>query len=130
METGYIYISDNIFPTLLAISSQEQARGLMGQNWPPPIMSFIYARPSINRFWMANTPSPLDIVFCHNGKITQICEGEPYSTKVIGNQSLSDLVIEFPYGTVESSGVKINNKVGLVKPTTAELKILIAKKYL
>ena len=41
MEQGYIYISDNVFQTLLAISSEEQSLGLMFQKWPPPIMSFV-----------------------------------------------------------------------------------------
>lgn len=128
MEEGYIHISDNVFPTLLAISNEEQSKGLMGQVWPPPIMSFIYTKSAVNKFWMKDTPSPLDIVFCHDGMVTQICKGEPFSTASIGNQSFSDLIIEFPYGIVKSTGIKLNNKVGIVKPTTEELKIIIAKK--
>ena len=129
MENGFIFINNNIFPTLLAISVDEQSNGLMGQEWPPPVMSFIYAEPKYNTFWMKNTPSPLDIVFCCKGEVTQIYKGEPYSTAMIGDHKLSDLIIEFPYGTVESSNIKIKHKVGLVKPTSAELKIIIAKKY-
>lgn len=129
MEEGYIYIHNNIFPTLLAISEEEQSQGLMGQAWPPPVMSFIYATPKFNRFWMKNTPSPLDIVFCHQGEVTQICKGEPHSTSMIGDVRLSDLVIEFPHGTMLSSGIKLGHKVGLVKPSPAELKRIIAEKY-
>lgn len=129
MEEGYIYVASNIFPTLLAISSNEQAQGLMGQAWPPPVMSFIYTVPGINKFWMKNTPSALDIVFCHKGEITQICKGEPHSTAMIGDNKFSDLVIEFPYGTVATSGIKLGHKVGLVKPTVDELKKIIAEKY-
>lgn len=129
MESGYIYIHNNVFPTLLAISADEQAQGLMGQEWPPPIMSFVYPEPKYNAFWMKNTPSPLDIVFCHNGEVVQICKGEPHSTAIIGGRNLSDLIIEFPYGTVDSSNIKLKHKVGLVKPTAAELKRIIAEKY-
>lgn len=129
MESGYIHVADNIFPTLLAISEEEQMTGLMGQEWPPPVMSFIYTQPKITQFWMKNTPSPLDIVFSHNGVITQICKGEPYSTSLIGDYRLSDLVIEFPFGTVVPAGIKLGHKVGLVKPTAAELKKIIAEKY-
>jgi uncharacterized membrane protein (UPF0127 family) len=128
MEAGYIYVHNNIFPTLLAISEDEQATGLMGELWPPPIMSFIYAHPQINRFWMKNTPSPLDIVFCRNGKIAEICKGEPHSTAMVGN-IFSDLVVEFPYGTVATSGIELGHEIGLVKPTPAELKVILAKKY-
>jgi len=101
----------------------------MHQEWPPPVMSFIYDSPRINKFWMANTPSPLDIVFCHRGKVSEICYGEPHSTSVIGSNLLSDLVIELPHGTAHSSNIKIGHPVGLVKPTPDELRKIIAEKY-
>src|ERR1035437_924397 len=128
MESGYVFIDNNIFPTLLAISTEEQAKGLMDESWPPPVMSFVYAKPTVNKFWMSNTVSPLDIIFCCDGRVSQICKGNPLSTSVIGEDQLSDLVIEFPRGTVESSDIRIGQKVGLVKPTVDELKIIIAKK--
>lgn len=127
MEQGYVFINNNIFPTLLAISSEEQSQGLMYQEWPPPVMSFVYASPRVNRFWMKNTPSPLDIVFCNNGKVSEICYGEPYSTCVIGSQN-SDLVIELPHGTVESSSIKVGQLAGLVKPTVADLRKIFVEK--
>lgn len=129
MESGYLYIHDRVFPTLLAISEEEQAIGLMGQEWPPPVMSFIYGSPRITQFWMKNTPSPLDIVFACNGEVRQICSGEPFSTDLIGGYKPSDLVIEFPLGTVATSGIRIGHKVGLVRPTSEELKKIIAEKY-
>lgn len=129
MEKGYIYLHNNIFPTLLAISSEEQSQGLMHQEWPPPIMSFIYGKPSINKFWMHNTPSPLDIIFCCNGRVSEICYGEPNSTSIIGSNLFSDLVVELPHGTVKSSNIKVGQSVGLVKPTVDELHKIIATKY-
>src|SRR5579885_957058 len=128
MENGYIYISNNVFPTLLAISSDEQETGLMGQAWPPPIMTFVYASPRVNKFWMKNTPSPLDIVFCCQGEVSQICVGEPNNTSIIGDDKHSDLVIEFPRGTVVSAGIKLGHHVGIVKPTAKELQKIIAEK--
>ena len=128
MEQGYIYISSNIFPTLLAISEEEQERGLMHEEWPPPIMSFVYEGPRVNKFWMKNTPSPLDIVFCNDGRVTQICYGEPHSTRMIGDDRYSDLIIEFPHGTVTTTGIKLGHSVGLVKPTPGELQKIIAEK--
>lgn len=129
MESGYIHIATHIFPTLFAISAEEQSRGLMEQEWPPPVMAFIYTAPYYNKFWMKNTPSPLDIVFSHNGVVTQICKGEPYSTSMIGDDRLSDLIVEFPYGTMETFGIKLGHTVGLVSPTPAQLKRIIAEKY-
>lgn len=128
MKQGYIYIHNNIFPTLLAISSDEQEKGLMHEEWPPPVMSFVYASPSVNRFWMKNTPSPLDIVFCHNGIVSEICYGQPNSTSIIGGNQLSDLVVELPYGTVEASNIIVGHSVGLVKPTLDDIRKIIAEK--
>jgi uncharacterized membrane protein (UPF0127 family) len=129
MEQGYVYICDNIFPSLLAISAEEQSQGLMGQQWPPPVMSFLYPKSRINKFWMKATPSPLDIVFCNQGIVSQICFGEPYSTSTIGDNRLSDLIIELPHGTVNYSGIKLGHSAGLVKPTKDELHRIIAEKY-
>lgn len=129
MESGFVSFEDKVFPTLLAISEQEQAKGLMYQAWPPPIMSFVYPMAKVSHFWMKNTPSPLDIVFCHKGKVSQICKGEPYSTAMIGASEPSDLIVEFPYGTVIQSNIKLGQNVDLIKPTRDELKKIFAEKY-
>ncbi len=128
MKSGYLYINDNVLETLLAISEQEQAQGLMGKKWLPPVMSFIYFQPKINKFWMHNTPSPLDILFCYKGVISQICKGEPHSTAMIGDNKFSDLVVELPAGTVKELNIKVGNFVKLAKPTVEELKIIVAAK--
>lgn len=128
MEQGYIFIHNNIYPTLLAISNAEQEQGLMHQEWPPPVMSFVYASPSVNKFWMKNTPSPLDIVFCCDGKVSEICYGQPHSTSIIGGNQPSDLVIELPYGTVEASEIVVGHAVGLIKPTLHDIHKIIAEK--
>jgi uncharacterized protein len=129
MEQGYLYIDTNIFPTLLAISQQEQELGLMHEPWPPPNMTFIYTRAMVNKFWMHQTPSPLDIIFCHNGIVNQICKGEPFSTSIIGGDIPSDMIVELPLGTVDNSNIKLGHKVGLVKPTRDELMRIVAEKY-
>jgi uncharacterized membrane protein (UPF0127 family) len=127
MKEGFIFINNDIFSTLLAISEDEQVKGLMFQEPPTPIMTFVYAYPKVNKFWMKSTPAPLDLVFCNNNKITQIHKGIPYSTNIIGEDSNSNLVIELPAGSVKSSNIKLNDPVGLIKPTIAELKNLFLK---
>jgi hypothetical protein len=127
MRKGYIYVDDSVFPTYFAISQQEQQQGLMNVEWPPPVMSFVYPSPQNNKFWMKNTPSPLDIVFCKAGKIIAIHKGEPYSTSAIGPNDTSDLVIEFPHGTINSSGIMIGNKVGIISPTSGELRTILSQ---
>lgn len=128
MESGTVFIGSNVFETLLAISFDEQAQGLMYVDPPVPVMSFVYASPQINRFWMAKTPAPLDIIFCNRGEVKQICYGEPHSTAMIGDYQFSDLVIELPFGTAYSSGIKLGHKVGIIKPTAEELRKIVAEK--
>ena len=129
MEQGYIYIANVVSPALLAISEAEQQQGLMGQEWPPPVMAFFYPEPKINKFWMHRTQSPLDIVFCHQGKVSQIHAGKPFSTEIIGDNKFSDLIIELPYGTVDQDKIKIGHSAGIVKPSPEELRKIIAQKY-
>jgi len=127
MRSGYIHIANNIFPTLLAISQEEQSMGLMYQPFPPPIMSFVYAKPQINMMWMKNTISPLDIVFCHNGKVSEVAYGEPNSTRIIGNHLFSDLVVELPHGMAESVPIKIGQSAGLITPELKELRAMLVR---
>lgn len=114
-EKTYVKIEGKAFPTLLAITSQEQEKGLMYQDWPPPIMSFIYSSPRINKFWMKNTPSPLDIIFSLNGKITAIHAGEPFSTQAIGDDSETDLIVELPHGTCQKNGIRRGDSIFITK---------------
>jgi uncharacterized protein len=123
----YINVAGIKVSTLLAMTADEQERGLMYQKWPPPIMSFVYASPRINKFWMHKTPSPLDIVFCLNNKIISICSGEPYSTKIIGDDRLSDLVVEFPAGTCNAYNIKIGDPIELECSENSLMKLFMLK---
>lgn len=129
MRTGFIYINENVIGSLLALSSEEQEKGLMFEPFPPPVMSFVYLHPRVNKFWMKNTPSPLDIIFSNKNKITQICKGEPYSTSTIGNNSLSDLIVEFPYGSAKDLNIKVGDTIEIVKPTYSELVQIMLGKF-
>jgi len=113
MRSGFVKINQHRFPVLLAISSEDQERGLMGVAWPPPAMAFIYEAPQFNTFWMKGTQSPLDIVFCLSGKIVKICDGEPNSTNLIRG-GMSDLVIEFPHGTCHQCMISEGQKIELL----------------
>lgn len=115
MKTGIVCIGNNVFETFLACSEQEQQIGLMYMEPPTPNMTFVYTKPQINKFWMKNTVAELDILFCNNGIVTQICKGEPYSTAPIGGNEFSDLVIELPYGTVKKLSIKIGSSVTLLR---------------
>lgn len=115
MKNGMVFINNNIFESLFPTSEKEQEQGLMYLDPPTPVMTFAYPTVRINKFWMKNTKAPLDIIFCCHGKVIDICYGEPNSTKIIGPDNYSDLIIELPYGTVVTSGIKIGHSVGIIK---------------
>lgn len=114
MRKGKILIGNKIFPILITESSLEREKGLMNVSPPVPSMLFDFGSNRVNKFWMKNTPAPLDIVFCSNGKIVDICYGEPNSTKLIGGDYNSNIVVEFPYGTCSREHISIGDEISVI----------------
>lgn len=121
-----ISIKGQVFETLVAVTEQEQQYGLMNRSWPPPIMVFPYKRAEVRRFWMKNTISPLDIVFCRESCVVGIFNGNPCSTALIGPNEPSDLVVELPAGTAAKLGLRLGDYVGF-SPT--QVTVERQKKY-
>jgi uncharacterized membrane protein (UPF0127 family) len=122
-----VKIKGKSFPVLLALTQQEQERGLMYVDPPAPSMAFIYAKPKFNSFWMRSTKVPLDIVFCLNNKISSIWQGEPYSTRVIGGHEPSDLVLEFAQGTCKSYGFSAGDEISIEYSDASKMKVFALK---
>lgn len=99
--------------SVLAVSRDEHTRGLMEVPWPPPIMSFISKNSEIKKFWMKNTPSPLDIIFCNNGEVIHIAKGKPFDTTLIGPNIECNLVVEGPQGFSEKNNITLGSKIRL-----------------
>lgn len=127
MSKDRVIIADMAFPTELAITSQEQEKGLMNVEYPPPVMSFIYNEPRANTFWMKNVKMALDIVFCKNNKVEAIYRGEPNSTRIIGNGVISDLVIELPAGTCKGNAIKVGDTIRLYLTKKSQMKLFLIK---
>src|SRR5258708_25994200 len=108
-----IKLGEKEFPTLLAITTDEQEKGLMHCKSPPPSMSFVYKKQIFAAFWMQNVSFPLDIVFCCDNKIISIRKGIPNSTAIISSGAPSDLVIELPADTCKQNGIKVGDHVSL-----------------
>ena len=108
-----VCIGKHWFETIVAVTEDEHRIGLMGKPWPPPVMSFPYKLAEVRKFWMKNTPSPLDIVFVRNGKVIDVFRGEPYSLQSVGPDEPSDLVVELPAGTAAELGIVAGNAVKL-----------------
>ena len=113
------------FKAVAAITPLEQSYGLMYHKWPPPVMFFPYKDASVRKFWMKNTVSPLDIVFCRDNKIISIVAGDPLSTAMIGPNEPCDLVVEFPKGTVEENNFCIGDTVSFKYSASNAAKFLL-----
>lgn len=111
MKKSELIVNDNKFSVLVAETEKEKQIGLMYIPPPAPIMVFPYTKSNLS-FWMKNTPSPLDIVFCLNGEIKSIKSGIPFSTELIHGGE-SDLVIEFPKGYCIKYNIKVGDNVEL-----------------
>lgn len=111
-----IVIGDNIINTLVAITEDDHIVGLMYKPWPPPIMTFPYKTAGIRKFWMRNTISPLDIIFCCADKILSIHQGKPFSLDYIGPDEPSDMVIEMPQGLSRTLHISIGQNV-ILRPS-------------
>jgi len=86
--------------------------------------SFPYKTAEIRKFWMKNTVSPLDIIFCRAGRVVGLFEGEPMSTMCVGPNEPTDLVIELPLGNAEKLGIRIGDCVEILSGMPA-----LAKKF-
>ena len=98
----------------LAMTKEEQKKGLMGVEWPPPILVFVYKTPTVAKFWMKKTPSPLDIIFCRNNRIADIFQGKPNDEETFGPDDEIDFVIEAPLGFVAEHNIRIGGKVRVI----------------
>lgn len=108
-----VTIGNNKFKAIFARTPEDHEAGLMRAPWPPPVMCFLFDKAGVRKFWMRDTPSPLDILFCSNGRIIDILYGEPMSEELIGSNSPCDLVIEMPYGYVDKYGISLKDSIKL-----------------
>lgn len=113
MRQDKIILGNNEFETVVAVTPTEHQRGLMFKQWPPPIMSFPYDEPAFRKFWMKDTPSPLDIVFCNNKKIVAILKGTPMSLSSVGPDTPCDLVVELPEGMANEYKISVGDRAEL-----------------
>ena len=124
MKRNIVQIDDNTFDVTVAITAEEHERGLMYVDWPPPVMAFPYKVASIRKFWMKNTPSPLDIIFSRAGVIVGIYDGDPFNLNCVGPNEPIDLVVEMPRGHVDKFGISVGDDIKLSYSAESLVKIM------
>lgn len=104
------------FKAELAATAQDQAKGLMFRTELGPDEAMIFPRrdnPSPARFWMKNTPLPLDIIFIGpDGRIANIAANTvPYSLEGVESAGSVIGVLELIGGRAAELGIKPGDKV-------------------
>ncbi len=95
-----------------AITPEQLESGLMNVTNLPSAMIFMYTKGSKKKFWMKNTPQPLDVVFCNNNKVVSILAGKPFSEKLFGPEDdETDMVIELPMGFCMKNNISVGDKI-------------------
>lgn len=124
MSKGYVIIGSNKFAVSLAINEDEQTSGLMYIEPPLTSMAFVYTKPQINKFWMKDVKDDLDIIFAYKGKIIEICAADAGSTRLLGADQYSDLVIEFPTNIGDQYSFKVGDDVKMSLSKEAARRLL------
>jgi uncharacterized membrane protein (UPF0127 family) len=105
------YIEINSIP--FSITKEEQSFGLMGER-KKTFMIFLYKENQYSKFWMKNTPKPLDIIFINNNwEIDAIEKGIPFNKKIINPNVFGRCVIEAPYGFCKNNSINLKDKIKL-----------------
>jgi len=117
---NYIEITD----VPISITKKEHQVGLM-EVFTPSFMVFLYKEACLPRFWMKNTPLPLDIIFCNvENNISHIKNGKPFDENVIKINSLCKSIIEAPVGFCKYYGIDLGDKVKIKYDKSILYKIL------
>ena len=115
--TAQAQMAGQIIQLEVAQTAEQQQMGLMHR---PPLpadrgMLFPFNPPRQVRFWMENTPSPLDMVFLYQGEVKDIAANVPSCTKTpcptYGPWTEIDQVIELRSGRAAELGLKAGDRV-------------------
>jgi len=108
------------FNVYLAVSREQQRRGLMFVRDLPPWsgMIFSYERPAFLSMWMKNTYIPLDILFARaDGGVSSVqADTEPLSLKPIAAIEPVSYVLELNAGTTARLGIGEGSRLVLDQP--------------
>jgi len=98
----------------IADTFEKQSVGLMFRKSMPDNtgMIFVYKKPIVLSFWMANTYIPLDIAFLdENMVVKEIHNMAPLSTRSTRSSMPCKYAVEVPVGTFEKHDITINSKI-------------------
>lgn len=113
-----VCFKNNCFTVELAITAQEQARGLMFREKlaPDKGMLFIFKDEGEHSFWMKNTLMPLDIIWINKDKEAVYISENIQPCKLdycpaIKPDKKAQYVLELNGGTVDKIGLEVGDKI-------------------
>ncbi len=118
----------HVFRAELARTPAEQEHGLMFRTGLAPDFGMLFApyppdggAPKVARFWMKDTPSPLDIIFIRaDGTIARIAENTiPFSQDGVSSMEPVAAVLEVPGGRTAELGIGEGDRVTWPKAAVA-----------
>lgn len=79
-------------------------------------MLFVFPTESEQRFWMKNTPLPLDMIFigANHHIVGIVADTRPFTTNPLGVDAPSEFVLEVNAGFCAKRGVTVGNAVDFV----------------
>jgi uncharacterized membrane protein (UPF0127 family) len=103
------------FDIYLALSRDQQRRGLMFVRSLEPWTGMLFAYPSedIHSMWMKNTYIPLDMVFArHDGTVSSVVRNTvPQSLESISSGEPVSFVLELNAGTTERLSIDVGSRL-------------------
>ena len=110
-------------PVEIADTPDRRATGLMYRRdvAPDAGMLFLFAQASPQKFWMKNTPLPLDMIFIGpTAKIVGIvADTKPFTTNPLGPDEPSQYVLEVNAGFAAKHGLAVGDQVEFLRVHTA-----------
>lgn len=104
-------------PVELAVTPQARTHGLMYRRDLPAEagMLFVFPDSAPHRFWMKNTPLPLDMIFISEDlRVVGVVEDTvPFSTASVGVEEPSRYVLEVHAGFGARHGIRAGDRVEL-----------------
>jgi hypothetical protein len=110
-------------PVEIADTPDKRATGLMYRRdlGADAGMLFLFAQASAQKFWMKNTPLPLDMIFIGpTAKIVGIvADTKPFTTNPLGPDEASQYVLEVNAGFAAKHGVAVGDQVEFLRVHSA-----------
>ena len=109
----------------VASTPEQQRLGLMARPPLPPLrgMWFPFPKPQPLRFWMYQTPSPLDMLFLRGGAVIAIATDARPCLKLpcpdYGPDADSDGVVELAAGEAKRLGIRVGSRA-LIQPISVQ----------